>query len=255
MKQQKFNQLFSNLIRSKAQLTDSDLLDQIKDGAKISVKRAFEVYQEDYQARLSGALKNNYPAINSIIGDVIFEEIASDYNNSYPSISSDLDDYGHKFSFFLSTQSISKDYLFLAELADFEWNFREVFHLKQELGAGAAQLSEMLNEEVSTIRLVKSARLLSYNYTITSLFALKDNEEILDNFKFMEPQFVIIFKNELLVKFQVLSKHQWMILKNTINPSLLIEIINNAPTDITHEDMKNLFKYFGTDRLLLKLNL
>ncbi|MDD4974937.1 MAG: DNA-binding domain-containing protein [Bacteriovorax sp.] len=256
MKQKDFNLKFANLVRTPNSLEQVELLAQIKDGAKLSALQALEVYQEDYQARLTEALKNTYRAINYLIGDEDFFGIASDYIKIHPSCSSDLDDYGNDFSHFLTTHPLKEDYLFLSELADFEWNFREVFHLEQVLGVDSLLLMEMLKGEEFKVQLVNSARVLSYNCLVSSLYALKDNESNEDDdFDFQIPQYLLMIKNDFMVKTHVLSKSQWEMVKILVTPNSLLKIFKNAPTNITPEEIQSLFQILGTDRLLLKLNL
>jgi hypothetical protein len=162
MKQKDFNLKFTNLVRTPNIVEQVELLAQIKEGTKLSALRALEVYQEDYHARLTEALKNTYRAISSLIGDEDFYYITSDYIKRHPSNSCDLDDYGNHFSQFLATHPLSEDYIFLSELAHFEWNFREVFHLEQALGVDSLTLMGMLKEmlkksEGPKLQLVNSA--------------------------------------------------------------------------------------------------
>ena len=102
MNQKEFNLTFTGFVRTPNSDGLCTLLTQIKEGSKISAARALEVYQEDYRARLTEALKNTFIAVYHIIGDETFSQLAGEYIDFYPSPFSDLDDYGNHFAQFLS---------------------------------------------------------------------------------------------------------------------------------------------------------
>jgi len=253
MKQKEFNEKFVSLIRKSASTEFIELLADIKDGAKISALRAIEVYQEDYQARLIDALKNTFLAIHNLLGDDLFHQLGNDYINAYPSHFFDLDQYGDNFSSFLISHNLLEDYVFLCELANFEWNFREVFHLHMNEGADGLKLMEMLANGDLQVQLVSSARVLHYNYQITKLYALKDFDDKNDDhhFDFHIPEFILMNKNGQKIKTHILSKNQSDIIERFLKPNSLLEVFSNPPPTITPEEIQSLFQILGTDRLLL----
>lgn len=252
MKQKNFNQHFVRAISSKESISN-DLLSQIKDGPKLTAKRALEVYQEDYEARLTEALKNTYRAISVIIGDEDFLILSKEYIKCHPSVSSDLDDYGHLLSHFLKTHPLTIDYIFLSELAHFEWNVREVFHCEQAIGLSAIELMAALQSDGELVQLDQSARLLDYKYLITSLYTLKDSEiEDKEPFDFEMPQFILLYKRNSITRTHILSKNQAEILTKLRSPSTLQNIFNNTSATVTPEEIQTLFQFLGTERLILK---
>lgn len=253
MKQKKFNTLFVEVISKKTSVV-SELLSQIKNGPRLDAKRALEVYQEDYQARLTEALKNTYRAIFAIIGDEDFNHLAGEYISLYPSVSSDLDDYGHLLDIFLKTHPLNLDYTFLSELAHFEWNFREVFHLEESRGLSPESLMHALQSENDLFELSQSARLLEYNFQITKLYALKesDSEEgRIDDYNF--PQNILLYKCASVVKSKTLSKNQAAIVKRMVIPSPIQQCFQNVPATVTAEEIQGLFQILGTDRLISEI--
>ncbi len=257
MKQKDFNLQFVKAVSSKASDFMEDLVSQIKDGPKLSALAALRVYQEDYQARLTEALRNTYRAIHALIGDEDFNILAKDYIQSTPSNSSDLDDYGNHLSAFLKNHSLINNYVFLSELAHFEWNFRETFHLEQSVGLGPQELMTAIQNENELIQLARSARILDYNFQITPLYALKnsevDDESNDEPFDFKIPQSILMYKLGVQVKTQVLSKNQINFLKQMTVASTLKACFANASADLIPEEIQILFQILGTERLILKL--
>ena len=256
MKQKEFNEKFVRVIRKSVPADFIELLVDIKDGVKISAMRAIEVYQEDYQARLCDALKNTFLAIYYIIGDELFNQLGNDYINAHASHFSDLDQYGDHFSHFLIHHRLLEDYVFLSELADFEWNFREIFHLTMNEGANGLRLMEMFANADLKVQLVNSARVLHYNYQITKLYDLKDcgeqdKEHNKDHFDFQIPEFILMYKNGQKVQTHILTKNQFDIIEKFLIPNSPLEVFSNPPMTITPEEIQTLFQILGTDKLLL----
>lgn len=249
MKQKEFNQKFAETIRSGR--INKELVTLIKDSPKIKAHRALEVYQEDYQARMTGALQNTYRAISALIGDEDFFRLSEDYINKYPSSYSDLDDYGNYFSEFLLTHHLNEEYIFLSELAHFEWSFREVFHLPQMIGLEATQLQQYLQENSLKVHLVNSARLLHYSFLIDKLYALKDvNDPDDENFDYNQEQYLLMYKDGVRVKIHALSKNQWEIMNILRTPQTLFDILQNADS-ITPSEVQELFQILGANQLLI----
>lgn len=251
MNQKDFNQKLVKAISSRESFV-TDILTQIKDGPKLGAKRALEVYQEDYEARLSEALKNTYRAIAALIGDEEFYPLVRDYIQSHPSTSSDLDDYGHRLNLFLASHPMSNDYPFLMELAHFEWSFREVFHCEQKVGLNALDLMKTLQTPGELIQLTSSARVLEYQYQISLLYALKDSELEGEPFDIEIPQNILLYKIDSVVKTHTLSKTQCEILNKMLLPTTLEACLQNAPGALTPEETQNLFQILGTERLIIK---
>ena len=176
MKQKEFNKIFVETITSKSKLP-TELLSQIKDGPKLSAIEAIAIYREDYNARLTEALRNTYRAIHFILGDEDFNRLSKAYIAQYPSLSSDLDDYGDNLSLFTFHHDLIQDYIFLAELAHFEWNYRELFHLEPTMGLTAQELIKLLHNENERVQLSNKGRILQYQYKISELYALKKEGE------------------------------------------------------------------------------
>ncbi len=252
MKQKEFNLKFAETIRSNQ--IDEELVALIKDSPKIKAHRALEVYQEDYQARMTEALRNTYRAINALIGDEDFFYLAKDYIENYPSPFSDLDEYGNCFSEFLTAHQLNEDYVFLSELAHFEWNFREVFHQAHEIGLEATLLAQLLQEDSCKIQLVHSVRVLHYSFLIDKLYALKDETDHNDeDFDFNQNQYLLIYKDGVMVKIHSLSKAQWKIVNTLEAPHSLLSVLQNADS-ITPSEVQELFQILGANRLLIKKN-
>lgn len=252
MNQKDFNLIFIKAV-SDSSTSLQDLLTQIKDGPKLSASSALKVYQEDYQARLTEALKNSYKALYSILGDEDFFNLSADYMALHPSVSPDLDDYGGELSAFLNHYPKLADYPFLSELAHFEWCWRHIFHQEEITGLSPHELMNTLNDRSKEVQLVTTAKLLEYQFDISGLFTLKDlddSDSEQEQFDYLKKQNIVIYKKGLKVLTHVLSQNQMEIVKNFLSPSNMEKCFQNAPATITPEEIQALFQFLGSERLI-----
>ena len=256
MKNQKdFNTDFVNNI-SLGSSIDEKLLGEIKPGIKLEAKRALEVYQEDYQARLTEALKNTYKAIHLILGDEDFNQLAKSYIKTYFSKSPNLDDYGEDLSTFIQNKQLYKDYPFLSELADFEWKFRLSFHLESIDGLDAYELEKVLLLESSLIQLSPFVFMIDYQYSISEIYqyALIDHqEESAESMSFHHSQYLLMFKGQKNVQITTLTKNQWHWTKQLINSINLNKLFHQENQNISADELRVLFQIFADERLLITL--
>lgn len=248
MNQSEFNKKFIECI-TRSQ-NENELMPLVKDSARLSAARAFEVYREDYQVRMTEALKNTFRSIHSVLGDDDFFRMALDYLDRYPSSFSDLDEYGHHLPHYLKNHSLSEDYPFLSQLADFEWAFREIFHSGEVLGPNADELQKLFADENTKLVLSPSAKVLHYDFSIEKIYSHKDSDE--EKMNYSSEQFILLFKKNSLVKLHLLSKNQWELVKFFHTPKSLLECVQNAPATMTPEEMSGLFRVLATEQILLK---
>lgn len=103
-------------------------LGDIIPGGRLSPLGAIEVYRKGYVARLTSALGETYEAVWWVLGDRGFFRTCREFIRRHPSGSYNLSDYGPAFPRHLARIPESKQFPFLAELARFEWEFKELFH-------------------------------------------------------------------------------------------------------------------------------
>ena len=103
------------------------------------------------------------------------------------------------------------------------------------------------------VQLINSARVLSFNYLITSLYALKDNDDNEESFDFKIPQFLLMCKKSQMVISHSLTINQWIIVERLLTPCSLAELFLSPPVKITPEEIQELFQILGTGHLLLKI--
>jgi len=249
MNQKQFNLIFVDMVKNQTAPSE-ELLSHIIDSPKLSAIRAIEVYQEDYLARLTEALKNTYRGIYSLIGEEDFIQLAQGYIASVPSLSSDLDDYGDKFSEFCSQHSLCNDYNFLSSLAQFEWEFRLLFHKEKSIGLSAEKIQAAIVEELE-LTLVNSCKLMTFNYLISELYALKDvSEENSSAFDYEQREWLVLYKKDQFIMIKTLSQSQWEFLKYLDSPKAILAWISMAQDKIEVSEIQELFEFLAHAELL-----
>ncbi len=136
---------------------------------------AFRVYQEDYQARLEGALVDTYRVVSLYLGDQqhsLFQE----FIRSHPSQSFDLGDYGGDLPNFLS----HKNYAILSQMAKFEWTFYQVFNAPAPKGMTAQQLSQVTNLPNRPLSLWPYAVIFYGHPQVLRIWELAQEEKFID---------------------------------------------------------------------------
>lgn len=123
-------------------MPDPALVAAVAGGGRLSARAAVDVYAKGYPVRLTEALGETYEGCWRVLGDELFFKVSADYIRRFPSLSYNLSDYGSSFADFLRCQVFdSFDFSFLGDLAQFEWEFKELFHAKPHSGLSAADLA------------------------------------------------------------------------------------------------------------------
>lgn len=87
----------------------------------ISPDANLEIYKYNFLSNLTQTLRDTYPLICKIVGDEYFCFIAAEYIQHYPSRSGNLAEYGQYFADFINHYPALNDYVYLSEVARFEW--------------------------------------------------------------------------------------------------------------------------------------
>ena len=97
-------------------------------GGRLDAQQALLVYQNGYFVRLTDAMGENFEAVWRILGDETFFSACREYISQNNSFSFNISDFGDGFPDFL--QMNFAEVPFLAQLAEFEIEFRKLFHKK-----------------------------------------------------------------------------------------------------------------------------
>ena len=116
--------------RFQGYLTTGDLapvLQEIVGDARADAETRLGIYADAYWLRLLDALRDNYPAVNGLLGDDAFETLVKAYIAEHPSPYRSIRWFGDRLAEFLAATPPYDTQPVLAEMARFEWALRAAF--------------------------------------------------------------------------------------------------------------------------------
>ena len=105
------------------------------------------IYANAYHARLTEALRTDYPMLAALLGDDKFGEMADAYIKAHPSRSPSLRQFGQHVAVWLKEATPWATHEMLAEMAEFEWRLLAAFDAKDAASAGISDAAALKSEE------------------------------------------------------------------------------------------------------------
>jgi hypothetical protein len=138
------------------------------DGAP--VPKRFSVYRNNIVVSLKEALKDGFPAVASLVGEVFFAAMSDVYIRQYPPKSPILALYGDDFDQFIASFEPAAALPYLSEVAQLEYALRQAYH---SADATPVAPQELQNPQIFSARLTlaPAVRMLSFSYPVTHIRA------------------------------------------------------------------------------------
>lgn len=95
---------------------------------QLSAERRFNVYRNNFQSSLIGALAATYPVVERLVGTEFFGHMADGYIRAHPSRSGNLHNLGYALADFLCGFQAVSELPYLADVARLEWACHIIFH-------------------------------------------------------------------------------------------------------------------------------
>ncbi len=136
-----------------------------------------EIYHGMYLLRMVEALEADYPALRHFLGEAAFEELVTDYVQSFPSRSYTLNRLGDHLPGFLEEQRERRNAAFLADLARYELAVTEAFDERESPVLTPDEVKAIAPEAWPSARLVPVAafRLLALRHPVTAAVEASKN--------------------------------------------------------------------------------
>ena len=138
------------------------------------------IYRNAYRARLTDALRENYPVLHRVQGDEAFDELAERFIAASPSQHPSIRWFGSALPEWLATNSEQLSHPALADLARMEWALCTAFDAADETPLTVNDLLAQTAETWPELRFTghPSLRLIALDWAIEPLWrALSDNPE------------------------------------------------------------------------------
>jgi len=209
-----FQHLFSQAsLRPEEALVDPVLLNEIIAGGSLTSDTALEVYRTGHIVRLTEALGETFEAVWWVAGDTDYFRLAKEFLLSHPSVSYNLSDFGKSFPAFLAERQPFSDLPFLADLARFEWVFKEVFHLPPHTSLTPDQFQQQELSGNLHLSFGPSVRLFQSPYSVYEIWKLRGTvQESPPEEDWKKPQWLLCYKYQQQVYVKHLSEPEYLLL-------------------------------------------
>lgn len=234
---------------TKGQKLTKDNRELILPVGRLDQAGALTVYSEDYRARLNDALGSMYESVWSMIGDVEFFQLADAYRLAHPSQGNNLNLYGLNFPAFIKSHPLSDEYVFLAELAQFEQDYWLVVNSASDTDTMFFDWS--LDQQLllsATLILPKSFKLYDWDWAIYDLFQNREDNGSQEFIKPRVKQCVAMYKKNHWTGVKVLTEQQYGVLKFIKQGLPLVEVLDQVP--IEPEDLQDLTQFLVGEQLI-----
>ena len=257
--------------------------DLILPSQALSSQRRLEVYANAYYARLLECLRDEYPALTTLLGEDTFNAFGIEYLQQHPSQSYTLADLGHAFPAFLAenraaatggdsesqnTESTDECWVdLMIDLAVVERTYSEVFSgpgIEKSETLCADAVAAIPPEQVGSIRLVVApcVRLVRLNAMAHEFaIAVRKGTALTDQLPDAVPTCLVITRLNYVVRTIKVEHEEFQLLEHLIKGATLEEAIerlaeHSPMTDDQWTDQLGLwFRKWAADRLFCGISL
>jgi hypothetical protein len=135
----------------------SALADQIASGnERLAPAEQLEIYREQFFLRHVEVLRDDFGALDHLLGDAAFHVLAEAYLAAHPPSSFSLRDLGARLPAFVAGNEPWSDDPFIADLARVEWAFVEAFDASDAPALDLESVAAVPEDAWTTLRIVLS---------------------------------------------------------------------------------------------------
>jgi Putative DNA-binding domain len=175
-----------------------------------------DTYRQSIQATFINCLKDTYPICEKIVGEQFFVAMAEAYIKQYPSHSENLNDYGDLFPDFIRNFKPAESLAYLGDVARLEWARQSAYYAEDADFGDFGALAQLTDQQQSKVRLIasQSASLIESDYPLLAIwnFAQEETQDETVNLQQGGVK-LIVFRDDLHVRQEVLSEAQFLFLK------------------------------------------
>lgn len=192
----------------------NSIFDQKEHG--LAINGRFQLYRDSIFVGLADALSAVYPTVHQLVGEDFFYAMARAYVAKHPSTSRNLNAYGDRFANFIAEFEPANSLPYLAEVAQLEWGYHQVFYAADEKPLDIKALEAISEEKYPTLKfqLHPASQLFSFSYPIYDIVRLcqqeEGSEETIDLMQGSQRLLVIRRQQEVVI--EILSKAEFTLL-------------------------------------------
>lgn len=157
---------------------DRAIAKQVNADQKGNANTRMNIYRDAYVYRLVDILVNDFSAVYQILGTEAFIDMGKTYLQHYPSTTFTVRHFGQHLPKFLHETPPYKDYPYLWQVADFEWEKGSVFDAQDSDIFTLEQLATLPAEawNAATFTFIPALTRLVYDYNVPQIWQAIENE-------------------------------------------------------------------------------
>jgi hypothetical protein len=151
--------------------------------------KQFAIYANAYRQRLNEVLRQDYPALRTLLGDHTFEAVADAYIARHPSRYYSLRDFGTWLSVFLNNQKEYRDIPACVEMANFEWQLGLAFDASDDPSVTIEMMNDIPDTSWPDLRFIfhSSSHVMDLSWNTPELWQAYKIDSLLPEAKFYTP--------------------------------------------------------------------
>lgn len=132
------------------------------------------IYRNNIYSSMIMSLCDTYPLIKQLLGENFFILAAKGYIDRYPSRSPDLYEYGEYFYHFIAEFEYAKEFVYLSEVAKFEWACHEIIAAGEHAPFDLSKLKSIKADDYGKLHFVfhPACRLMHFRFPILDIIDL-----------------------------------------------------------------------------------
>ena len=224
------------------------LLSALDSNRSISASDSLEIYRQSIFTTLTETLQSVFVTVEALVGKEFFSVMAEAYIKQFPSLSGDLAHYGEKFSVFIADFEAVNHLPYLAEVAQLDWSYHEVFYEESPASFDWESLGAIREEEYQIIKfhLSPASRLLKFRFPIFRIwkFCQDDSDEkSIDLFSNTEQaEYLLVIRRNLEGYFEKITPGEFALLSAFKEGMLFEHACNNALKEEPNLDINACFQ-------------
>jgi putative DNA-binding protein len=138
----------------------------------LSATERLEIYADMYFYRLRDCLKEDFPALVTVIGETAFHNLITDYLLAHPPSHFSLRYVGQHLADFVTRHDLIRQWPYLGDVARLEWAIVDIFDASDAAPLTASGLATVPEAEWPNLRfaLVPAARLLDVDWPVDEIW-------------------------------------------------------------------------------------
>jgi hypothetical protein len=199
----------------------------VKPAGRLNPKEVINVYRQDYFARLSEALGETFGAVWAVLGDDDFHQLCRDYIKQHPSIFKDLGHYGNLLALYLKQTPHHEDFPWISDLAQFEWDFWEIFHAAENLKRDAFEGIDETHFANIKIEFAAMTKLYAWDTSLYSIWRQRDDAEALGEVETESFEAVCLYKDGVSVGARTMTRAEHGVFDSLIKGATIAEALSS----------------------------